>query len=135
MLLELNRSGIDSSSLHNTLLAGTSIKGRSLLGDVLGIHRQQRAAFSLGSFGDSGMGHRNATLAAVASDMMRALGALQLNKGGEVPSVSNNNSRQISIQNVNVNARASFVDVRRQLVPEIERIAERKLSTRTPSGR
>ena len=135
MLLELNRSGIDSSSLHNTLLAGTSIKGRSLLGDVLGIQPAQRAAFSLGSFGDSGMGHRNATLAAVASDMMRAIGALQLNKGGEVPSVSNNNSRSFSIQNVNISARASLPDIRRQLMPEIERIAERRQSFRGRTGR
>lgn len=148
-LNQLNAGNTDLMSLWNTALSNTLVKGTHLkLLDALGIQHPQRGL--AGTSFNAAYGASGERVSGLASSILNKFQSIQLSRGGSVPtqrlaaggsvaSAGPRIQRSTTIEGgvtINVQGRSfSSSWVRRQLAPELERIADRKQSRRKRTGR
>lgn len=145
-LSQLNAGNTDLMSLWNTALANTLVKGtRMKLLDALGIAHPQRGL--AGTSFNAAYGASGERVSMLASSILGKFQSIKLAHGGSVPaqrmasggSVAPRVSRSTSISGgvtINVQGRTfSKSFIRRELAPELERLAGKGQSRRKRTGR
>lgn len=148
-LNQLNAGNTDLMSLWNTALSNTLVKGTHLkLLDALGIQHPQRGL--AGTSFNSAYGASGERVSGLASSILSKFQSIQLARGGSVPAqrfasggsvgtAGPRIQRSTTIEGgvtINVQGRSfSSSWIRRQLAPELERLADKKQSRRKRTGR